>query len=57
MKVSKMSCHECKGYQLQCPTTQSPTQQHNERQQKNSIAFGKSTSQRIYAKQHTHKIG
>ena len=24
---------------------------------KNSIAFGKSTSQRIYPKQHTHKIG
>ena len=23
----------------------------------NSIAFGKSTSQRIYSKQHTHKIG
>ena len=23
----------------------------------NSIAFGKSTSQRIYPKQHTHKIG
>ena len=24
---------------------------------KNSIAFGKSTSQRIYSKQRTHKIG
>ena len=24
---------------------------------RNSIAFGKSTSQRIYSKQHTHKIG
>ena len=33
-KVSKMSCHECKGYKWQCPTTQSPTQQHNEPQQK-----------------------
>ena len=31
-KVSKMSCHECKGYKWQCPTTQSPTQQHNEPQ-------------------------
>ena len=33
-KVSKMSCHECKGYKWQCPTTQSPTQQHNEPQRK-----------------------
>ena len=33
-KVSTMSCHECKGYKWQCPTTQSPTQQHNEPQQK-----------------------
>ena len=33
-KVSKMSCHECKGYKWQCPTTQSPTQQHNELQRK-----------------------
>ena len=33
-KVSKMSCHECKGYKWQCPTTQSPTQQHNEAQRK-----------------------
>ena len=31
-KVSKMSRHECKGYKWQCPTTQSPTQQHNEPQ-------------------------
>ena len=29
-KVSKMSCHEYKGYKWQYPTTQSPTQQHNE---------------------------
>ena len=33
-KVSKMSCHECKGYKWQGPTTQSPTQQHNEPQRK-----------------------
>ena len=33
-KVSKMSRHECKGYKWQCPTTQSPTQQHNEPQRK-----------------------
>ena len=33
-KVSKMSCHECKGYKWQCPTTQSPTQQHNEHNEK-----------------------
>ena len=33
-KVSKMSCHECKGYKWQCPTTQSPTQHHNEPQRK-----------------------
>ena len=33
-KVSKTSCHECKGYKWQCPTTQSPTQQHNEPQRK-----------------------
>ena len=29
-KVSKMSCYEYKGYKRQYPTTQSPTQQHNE---------------------------
>ena len=33
-KVSKMSYHECKGYKSQCPTTQSPTQQHSEPQRK-----------------------
>ena len=33
-KVSKMSRHECKGYKWQCPTTQSPTEQHNEPQRK-----------------------
>ena len=33
-KVSKMSCHECKGYKWQCPTTQSRTEQHNEPQRK-----------------------
>ena len=33
-KVSKMSCHECKGYKWQRPTTQSATQQHNEPQRK-----------------------
>ena len=33
-KVSKMSYHECKGNKWQCPTTQSPTQQHNEPQRK-----------------------
>ena len=33
-KVSKMSCQECKGYKWQCPTTQSPTQQHSEPQRK-----------------------
>ena len=34
VKISKMSRHECKGYKWQCPTTQSPTQQHNEPQRK-----------------------
>ena len=33
-KVSKMFRHECKGHEWQCPTTQSPTQQHNEPQRK-----------------------
>ena len=33
-KMSKMSCQEYKGYKWQCLTTQSPTQQHSERQQK-----------------------
>ena len=31
-KVSKMSCHECKGYKWQCPTTQSP---HNNTMSRN----------------------
>ena len=30
---------------------------HNIKKKTNSIAFGKSTSQRIYSKQRTHKIG
>ena len=29
-KVGKMSYHDYKGYKWQCPTTQSPTQQHSE---------------------------
>ena len=33
-KVSKMSCHEYKGYKWQCPTTQPPTQQHSDAQTK-----------------------
>ena len=33
-KVSKMSRHEWKAYRWQWPTTQSPTQQHNEPQRK-----------------------
>ena len=34
-KVSKMSCQDYKGYKWQRLTTQSPTQQHSELQQKN----------------------
>ena len=39
-KVSKMSRHECKGYKWQWPTTQSPTQQHNEPQRKKNFKMG-----------------